>query len=82
MEHTCHLCSFKGRYVVTPYLEVVTLSLFNLFSSQFEVLAVFCFVAEFMFLANSEGGVNRRLSYELEQWGSKYMKIGGIKENE
>ncbi len=44
MEHTYHLCSFKGRYVATPYLEVLTLSLFNLISFQLEVQVVFCYL--------------------------------------
>lgn len=79
MEHTHHLCSFKGRYVATPYLEGLTLSLFNLFSFQSEVLVVFCNLSSWRTL---KGVLIDDCYTRLSRRDQKDLKIGGIKENE
>ncbi len=82
MEHTYHLCSFKGRYVATPYLEVLTLSLFNLFYFQLEVLVVFCNLLSSCSWRTLKGVLIDDCYTRLSRRDKKDLKICGIKENE
>ncbi len=72
MEHTYHLCSFKGRYVATPYLEVLTLSLFNLFYFQLSSCS----------WRTLKGVLIDDCYMRLSRRDKKDLKICGIKENE